>query len=326
MSEGAPLFAIEGSAPPSSGRAFFFETADGRRLRGAVWAGRGRGLAVLLQGRTEFIEKYYGVIARLQDLGFDVAALDWRGQGLSPRALQDPRKGHVESFEEYQRDLDAFLTALIADGAAAPEESPWLMIGHSMGGAIGARALMRRAKNAQSGKTAPPPGRFKAAVFSAPMLRLKGGPMRRAAMRFAARISVAAGRSRAYVPGAGPQTTAHLGFEDNVLTSDERQFELYARFIAAYPELALGGATWGWLHAALAETRRLRPTETPAMAVVGEADAVVDNAAALRYAESTPRGRVVSLPEARHEPFIERPAQVERLWRGVSAFLDEIGM
>jgi len=39
-----------------------------------------RGVCVLLNGQTEFIEKYFEVIDELRGRGFAVATLDWRGQ------------------------------------------------------------------------------------------------------------------------------------------------------------------------------------------------------------------------------------------------------
>ena len=67
-------------------------------LRYARWApppGR-KGTVCMFQGRAEFIEKYFETVRDLQARGFAVATLDWRGQGLSDRALADRRKGHVK--------------------------------------------------------------------------------------------------------------------------------------------------------------------------------------------------------------------------------------
>ena len=76
------------------------KTPDGVTLRFARWApppGR-KGTVVVLQGRAEFIEKYFETVRDLRARGFAVATFDWRGQGLSDRALSDRRKGHVRNF------------------------------------------------------------------------------------------------------------------------------------------------------------------------------------------------------------------------------------
>ena len=52
----------------------------------------------MFPGRAEFIEKYFEVVRDARARGFAVAMLDWRGQGLSERALPNARKGHVHDF------------------------------------------------------------------------------------------------------------------------------------------------------------------------------------------------------------------------------------
>jgi alpha-beta hydrolase superfamily lysophospholipase len=56
-----------------------------------------RGTCVLLNGQTEFIEKYFEVIDELRGRGFAVATMDWRGQGGSGRMTEDSRKRPAKS-------------------------------------------------------------------------------------------------------------------------------------------------------------------------------------------------------------------------------------
>ena len=65
------------------------KTSDGVNLRFARWApppGR-KGTVFVLQGRAEFIEKYFETVRDLRARGFAVATFDWRGQGLSDRPV-----------------------------------------------------------------------------------------------------------------------------------------------------------------------------------------------------------------------------------------------
>ncbi len=76
------------------------KTPDGVNLRFARWAppaGR-KGTVVVLQGRAEYIEKYFETVRDLRARGFAVAAFDWRGQGLSDRALSNRLKGSCARF------------------------------------------------------------------------------------------------------------------------------------------------------------------------------------------------------------------------------------
>src|SRR5471030_622851 len=90
-----------------------------------------RGTCVLLNGQTEFIEKYFETIDELRGRGFAVATMDWRGQGGSERFLSDDsRKGYVKDFCEYDDDLAAFMAQVIEPmGDTGP-----IALAHSMGG------------------------------------------------------------------------------------------------------------------------------------------------------------------------------------------------
>ena len=108
------------------------KTPDGVSLRFARWApppGR-KGTVCLFQGRSDFIEKYFETVRDLRARGFAVATLDWRGQGMSDRALPDRRKGYVRSFSEYQIDLDCFIREIVLPDCP----SPIFALAHAMGG------------------------------------------------------------------------------------------------------------------------------------------------------------------------------------------------
>src|SRR5438128_6847004 len=104
---------------------------DGVSLRCAHWRSLStmpKGTVCVFQGRSEFIEKYFEVVRDLRARGFAVAMLDWRGQGLSDRALRGPRKGHVRNFSEYDVDLATFVREVVLPDCPPP----LFAIGHSM--------------------------------------------------------------------------------------------------------------------------------------------------------------------------------------------------
>ena len=96
-----------------------------------------RGTVLLMQGRAEFIEKYFEVVEELRGRGFHVATLDWRGQGGSQRLTKDARRGHVRRFSDFGLDVQAF----VAWAQAEDLPQPWFCLAHSMGGAIALTAL-----------------------------------------------------------------------------------------------------------------------------------------------------------------------------------------
>src|SRR5271157_5872473 len=96
--------------------------ADGVRLRTVRWAApaKPRGTVAILGGRAEFIEKYFEIAGDLLSRGFAVAIMDWRGQGGSERPLRNARKGHVDDFSHYGRDLDAFVVSVLEPHCPRP--------------------------------------------------------------------------------------------------------------------------------------------------------------------------------------------------------------
>ena len=78
---------------------------DKRQLRTAVWdvpeGVAPRGICLVLQGLTEFLEKYDETARELTARGLIVVSLDWRSQGASERSRSGNRAGHVTSFDEY---------------------------------------------------------------------------------------------------------------------------------------------------------------------------------------------------------------------------------
>ena len=149
-------FVITDANPvPDGATADWLVASDRTRFRVARFhpSSPSKGTVVLLNGRTEFIEKYFEVVRDLLAKNYAVATLDWRGQGLSDRALDNPHKGHVEDFDHFVSDLRQAVVDVIEPNCPGP----YRMLCHSMGGNIGMRYLGEH------------PDTFESAVFSAPM-------------------------------------------------------------------------------------------------------------------------------------------------------------
>jgi len=104
------------------------------------------GSIVLFPGRGEGSFEYYETAMDFIDRGYGpIYVIDHRGQGLSPRLLEDPHKGHVADFEHYVDDAQMFVAAVQTDLAqlgAGPNPAMYLT-SNSMGGAIGIGLLQR---------------------------------------------------------------------------------------------------------------------------------------------------------------------------------------
>ncbi|HMF06743.1 MAG TPA: alpha/beta hydrolase [Methylocella sp.] len=307
------LSIIEGNPQPPGATVLAVATRDKKVLRTAYWScGENcAGTIAILQGRMEFIEKYFEVIGELLARNFDVAILDWRGQGGSARLTKNPRKGHVGDFRAYQRDLDAFVEEVLAIHC----RPPWFALAHSMGGAI---ALA----NARRGRSP-----FARMVLTSPMVDLYGLRFRRT-LRFLVRSLVYLGQGRLFLPFFGGAKSAVPGpFEGNILTSDEGRYARTAAIIEAAPELSIGAPTIGWTSAAFRIMRRFKNPEfsrrllTPVLIVAGGADRLADTAAAEEFASRLKAGKCIVLKPARHEVLMETDPLRELFWAAFDAFL-----
>src|SRR3546814_1406424 len=118
---------------------------DGARLRLArlpAMGARKRGTVLLLNGRSEFVEKYAETACDLVALGFAVHSLDWRGQGLSDRLLPDRQRGHIDDFATLVADLAEVVDRVVAADLAG---RALVGLGHPMGGKVGLSYLAHHA-------------------------------------------------------------------------------------------------------------------------------------------------------------------------------------
>lgn len=287
-------------------------TRDNQILRAARWSSGtpGAGTVVILPGRSEFIEKYFEVIGELLSRNFDVAILDWRGQGFSGRLAANPYKGHVGNFRAYDRDLDALVEQVLKPFCP----TPWFTLAHSMGGAI---ALAR----AHDGRSP-----FERMVLTSPMIDIYGLRMK-PAKRLLAKILVMLGLGRCFIPGGGPVSIMSMTFEGNILTSDPRRHARAAAWIKAFPALVIGDPTIGWIHAAFRFMRRFensdypRRIRVPSLIVAAGTDRLIDTAAVEQFANYLKAGKCITLANARHEILMERDVFRDQFWAAFDAFL-----
>ncbi|MFV0384855.1 alpha/beta fold hydrolase [Paracoccus sp. (in: a-proteobacteria)] len=290
----APFYTLPGDPLPEV-RCFWLRTEDGLRLRAGLWrARRPIGTVLLFTGRTEYLEKYVQVAADLNAADYDVLAIDWRGQGLSDRLQANPAPGHIADFADYQRDVVELVIA--AQELDLPR--PWHLQAHTMGGTIGMPALMGGLP-------------VQSAAFSAPMLGINLRGLPESVALALAGLMIRLGRSGRPAPGSGGNDSFVLTdpYRDNLLTSDGPRWGRIVAETASWPEIALGGATNGWVHAALLECRRLAALpapDLPALIALGSHERVVSAAAIRARAASWPGARLMELPDSRHEPMMER--------------------
>ncbi|MFL5237199.1 MAG: alpha/beta fold hydrolase [Rhizomicrobium sp.] len=269
-----------------------------------------RGVCVLLHGQTEFIEKYLEVIGELLGRGYTVATMDWRGQGGSSRALDNPLKAHIEDFSQYDSDLQIFLDKAVRNLS----DRPPIALAHSMGGHILLRAMHDQ------------PKRFSAAVLVAPMLcaRTRGYSPRLA--RFMCRAQCFAGRHGQWVLGMNERDPLRMTFADQLVTSDSQRFARAQEILREHPNLRLAGPTWGWLEAAYRSMEAAmapgyaESITTPALVFGAGRDRIVDTEATREFVARLPNGRYVEIGDAEHEILMENDSIRHRFWEPFDSF------
>lgn len=304
--EHAPLHAAIARGP-EGGVAYWLTTADGLRIRLGVWPKAGaKGTVFLLPGRTEYVEKYGPAAADFAARGYAMLAVDWRGQGLADRVHDDPLKGHVGRFADYTTDMAAVIGA--AEALDLPR--PWFVLGHSMGGAIGLRALMG----------AHP---FAAAAFSAPMWEIKLPAVLHPFGVAVARALGGTGPAMAYAPGMDERTyVLRAAFLDNKLTTDAGMWAFMVGQLAEAPALTLAGPSLHWVAESILECAALAALPSPDLpchCALGGRERIVHTPAVHARMARWPKGRLDVVPGAQHELMMEAAATRQRFYDGCAA-------
>ena len=296
-------------ADPADG---FVKTPDGVQLRYARWRTTRppfRGTAILLQGRGEYIEKYYETIGNLRETGYDVLTFDWRGQGGSDRLVADRATGYVDSFDQYVTDLDTVLKAV-----ALPDcRIPFHILAHSAGALV---ALLSAPGLAN---------RVERLLLASPLLAMNSLPI---PQKWLGRL---AGAMYAFGLGSlrlqsGRRYPAVQNFPGNVLTSDIRRFTRNAEFGLAHPGLRIGPPSAAWIYAAYRAMKLVDDSDfigsitIPVLLVCAGNDAVVANRRAEEMGRRLRSGRTLTVYGAKHEMFQERDRFREQLLAAFRAF------
>ena len=216
------------SVAPKSAEGFMITASDDVELRVGLWrtVQPCLGTVLIFPGRGDYIELYGHPISALVAAGYHALVVDWRGHGLSDRVAANPKVGHINSFAEYQYDVDAVMNCV--DELALPK--PLFVVGHSMGACVALRALI-------NGMNAT------AAVFSAPMFGIYMASYERAAAWPLTWFLRAIGRGQMYAPGFDENSYVFkLEFATSALASSLDEYVrgiVQGRLQSSYPLLPL---------------------------------------------------------------------------------------
>ena len=291
-------------------------TADGKKIRYALWPSGDKGLIIFLNGRNEYIEKYNDAYARFQNLGYAVVTLDWRSQGLSERPSWNVNLGHIESFQDYQLDLSAVLN----ETPVKKINGKRILVGHSTGACVSLRAVLN--------------GRFNifGAIFLSPLWGFGSGFGKPSTIKFLAFIvkifkKVGLGKISSGLKNKQPYVMGKTA-QNNSLTSDGQQLARLQKIASLDPRLSTGPPSFSWIAAAMKEITTLQ-VETkiniPSIVLIGADDIMVSQEAAKDQLIEDPQSIFRIYDEARHELLIEKECISEVVWQNIETFLNKVG-
>ena len=313
---GPALVNIASNPMPEGGRVGYFKTSDNVRLRYATWAkaeGAPRGTICLVQGRTEFIEKYFETIADFRRRGFAVATFDWRGQGGSDRLIGNPKLGYVDKFEDYWCDLRSFHGEILLPDCPPP----FYLVGHSMGGLASLYAGINDRMM------------FDRIFLSAPMLALDRQPLSMAGMARVTETLSFFGLGQMPVARQQDKPMSDASFANNPLTGDMIRYMRAVNVVQANPALGIGTPTVRWAASAFGAMAEAGQDNFPArikaplLMLAAARDEVVSTAAIERLGLRMRTGRHAVIAGARHELFMETDAIRGQVLATFDAFITE---
>ena len=291
--------------------------AVGARLRAARFApdpqAAEQGVCVLLNGQTEFIEKYFEVIDELRGRGFAVATMDWRGQGGSSRMTDDSRKSFVGDFHDYDEDLDALMNWIVSPMLTGGRKP--IALAHSMGAHNLLRYLVRY------------PSSFSACVLCAPMIGISFRGQPEFLVRAVTAWQMLRGNRAGWVWGMEARDPHNMTFATQLVTGDHQRFERTQMLLRQDPDLRMAGATWGWLAAALRSMDWLRgqaaAVTTPLLVVGAGKDRICLTPQAKAFARQAPQAEYTEIAGAEHEILMERSPIRSEFWSRFDAYMKE---
>ena len=266
---------------------------DGVKIRYRYFPGSRQdlGTIVLLDGRTEFMEKYAELLFDFKDAGYGIFIYDHRGQGRSDRLISDPIRSYVKNYADYVSDLKQLMDEVVRP--AVPGKIYFLSA--SMGGAIATEYLIEN------------PGVVSAQVAISPMYapNLLNVPQQ-VALRLFEAASLFTGRSYVANQVSNPLLTKFAG---NWVTTSENRFTYAHQLLLSDNSLVIGNPTNQWTLECIRLGYLIRSHAekllTPTLIFQAEDERIVLPSAQAEVADKAFDTKVIVVPGARHEIFME---------------------
>lgn len=272
-------------------------------------------VVVILQGLSEFMEKYFEVMNELQARDVEIWAMDWMGQGGSGRYLPNLDKRHASRFQDDLDDLDHFMTNFVQQAAKG---TPIVFMGHSMGAHMGFRYMAQH------------PEKIACAGFTAPLtgvLAVKHLPL---PLLYSMETFVSTFMPEQYASQGDWSESLRPKPPLSIFSNDKKRNPVHIAWMKANPFLRVGGMTYKWVVEALGSCRSLRSEfskiAAPCLVAVAGRDLIVDNHSTRALVGAAPNMRLLEIPKSCHEILMEKDATRAKFLNEFFTLLDHHGV
>lgn len=267
---------------------------------------------ILLHGFTEFYKKLYEMAWYFLNMGYNVFMYDQRGHGLSGRSNSEAYITHVDDFNHYVLDMEAFVNEVVVPNSTG---IPIHILGHSMGGAVTGLYLMR--------DNIP----IKKAILSSPMVSPKthGVPaflVRMTANRFGKRDGFDAVFPHSKPFNPNPDFTASSDasaarFKHNLNYRINNEIYQNSAFSNGWIKEALS------VKSKLLKKSNLAKITAPTLIISAGNDRVVHQELHPSMARGIPTCTIVTMPGAKHTVYTALGPALNQFYETVFDFLEE---
>ncbi len=265
---------------------------------------------VIVHGYTESAEKFREMAFYLFHEGFSVFVIDHRGHGLSLREVEDTSITHVDKFDDYVDDLDAFIEQVVLPRTKG---LPLCILGHSMGGAVTALELMRH------------PDRFARAVLNAPMIAAVSAPFPRKGAKLLGSVMCLFGKAKARAFIGKPFDPKREKFDTSHMTSQAR-FDYYQQKRNTTPHLQNCSPSYSWVREgmgvtdALLKIKNTDRIKTPVLLCQAARDSIVCLPEQNQFVKQVRGAKLISF-DAKHEIYSSEDSVLKEYYDVVVGFL-----
>ncbi len=272
---------------------FFYRSGIGSVHSRFFTEDRNKSLLIISPGRAESSLKYAELCFELKGSGLDILVLDHRGQGFSERYFGVGNLGHVESYGDYANDF----VDTVKYFQEKKNYRKTIVLGHSMGAAIGLTAILGA------------PDLCQGMILSSPMIKVLTKKIPEPLARLTLQtITKSWMKTNAVNRRAGKDQKE--AFSINLNTSCEERFSFFKEIEGRHPQIALGAPTYGWLNEAMTMGRYIwkqrKQLDCPLLLMQAENDGLVSNKAQDKFAHEVNSCRLIMLKESKHEILQEK--------------------